>query len=86
MTNNCVVYPDGLCGMQLKSSARDFTLSVNMFIFNARSSRKGLTNMNNDLVLVQDLIQEIRGKKVMLDYDLAKLYQIETKALSKLFV
>lgn len=83
MTNNFVVCPDGLCGMQLKSSARDFTLNVSMFIFNARSSRKGLINMNNDLVLVQDLIHEIRGKKVMLDYDLAKLYQIETRSLKQ---
>ena len=35
--------------------------------------------MSNDLILVQNLIYEIRGKKVMLDSDLAKLYQVETQ-------
>ena len=39
--------------------------------------------MDDKLILVQDLIHEIRGKKVMLDFDLAKLYQIETKALKQ---
>lgn len=32
------------------------------------------------MILIQDLIHEIRGKKVMLDFDLARLYQVETKA------
>ena len=32
---------------------------------------------------IQDLIYEIRGQKVMLDSDLAKLYEIETKNLNK---
>ena len=39
--------------------------------------------MGEELILVQNLIHEIRGKRVMLDYDLAKLYQIETKALKQ---
>lgn len=39
--------------------------------------------MSDELILVQDLIHEIRGKKVMLDFDLAKLYQIETRALKQ---
>ncbi len=39
--------------------------------------------MKDEIILVQDLIHEIRGKKVMLDFDLAKLYQIETKALKQ---
>ena len=30
------------------------------------------------MILIQDLIHEIRGKKVMLDFDLARLYQVET--------
>jgi len=29
------------------------------------------------------LIHEIRGKKVMLDFDLARLYQVETRALNQ---
>lgn len=39
--------------------------------------------MDDELILVQDLIHEIRGKKVMLDFDLARLYQVETKALNQ---
>ena len=39
--------------------------------------------MENDLIPVQNLIYEIRGYKVMLDSDLAKLYGIETKNLNK---
>lgn len=39
--------------------------------------------MNDELIPVQSLIYEIRGKKVMLDFDLAKLYQVETKALKQ---
>ena len=39
--------------------------------------------MKDEIILVQNLIHEIRGKKVMLDFDLAKLYQVETKALNQ---
>ena len=39
--------------------------------------------MKDEIVLVQDLIHEIRGKKVMLDFDLARLYQVETKVLNQ---
>ena len=39
--------------------------------------------MSEDLIVVQNLIYEIRGQKVMLDFDLAKLYQVETKALKQ---
>jgi len=35
------------------------------------------------LILVQDLIYEVRGMKVMLDSDLAKLYGIETRTLKQ---
>ena len=40
----------------------------------------------NDIVLkqeekIENLIYEIRGKQVMLDRDLAKLYKIETRVL-----
>lgn len=38
---------------------------------------------NNTIMVVQNLIYEIRGKRVMLDFDLAKLYQIETKVLKQ---
>ena len=39
--------------------------------------------MSDEIVLIQNLIHEVRGQKVMLDFDLAKLYQIETKALKQ---
>ena len=39
--------------------------------------------MSEDLIIVQNLIYEIRGQKVMLDADLARLYQVETKVLNQ---
>lgn len=39
--------------------------------------------MSEDLIIVQNLIYEIRGQKVMLDFDLAKLYRVETKVLNQ---
>jgi len=42
-----------------------------------------LRDMSEELILVQNLIHEIRGKRVMLDFDLARLYHIETKALKQ---
>ena len=35
------------------------------------------------MTIVQNLIYEIRGQNVMLDFDLARLYQVETKALNQ---
>ena len=37
----------------------------------------------NDLVQIKNLIHEIRGMKVMLDSDLAMLYEVETRALNQ---
>ena len=42
----------------------------------------------NELVIeeninIENLIYEIRGKQVMLDFDLAKLYQVETKRINE---
>ena len=42
-----------------------------------------MIDMSEDLMIVQNLIYEIRGQKVMLDSDLAKLYQVETKVLNQ---
>jgi len=39
--------------------------------------------MSDEVILVQDLIHEIRGKKVMLDTDLARLYYVETRSLNQ---
>lgn len=37
----------------------------------------------NELTKIQKLIYEIRGHKVMLDSDLAELYEVETKVLNQ---
>lgn len=37
----------------------------------------------NDLVQIQNLIYVIRGLRVMLDSDLARLYEVETKVLNQ---
>lgn len=38
---------------------------------------------NNELAVIQDLIHEMRGHKVMLDSDLAYLYGVDTKQLKR---
>ena len=42
-----------------------------------------MLTMNDELILVQNFIHEIRGKKVMLDFDLARLYRVETRVLNQ---
>jgi len=39
--------------------------------------------MDNQLIQVQNKIYEIRGVKVMLDFDLAEMYGVETKVLNQ---
>jgi hypothetical protein len=39
--------------------------------------------MVDELVPIENLIYTIRGRKVMLDSDLARLYEVETKALNR---
>ena len=39
--------------------------------------------MATKLIKIQSMIYEIRGHKVMLDSDLARLYEIDTKALNR---
>ena len=36
-----------------------------------------------ELDVIQNKIYEVRGVRVMLDFDLAKLYQVETKVLKQ---
>jgi hypothetical protein len=36
-----------------------------------------------DLMVIQDKVFTIRGYRVMLDFDLAEMYEIETKALKQ---
>ena len=42
-----------------------------------------MKDMSEELILVQNLIHEFRGQKVMLDFDLARLYQVSTGALNQ---
>ena len=37
----------------------------------------------NDVELIRSKIYEIRGQKVMLDYDLAEMYGVETAQLKR---
>ena len=32
----------------------------------------------DDLIIIENKIYEIRGQKVMLDFDLAEMYEVET--------
>ena len=41
-----------------------------------------MTNMN-DIQTIQSKIYEIRGQRVMLDFDLAAMYGVETRALNQ---
>ena len=36
-----------------------------------------------DLQLIQNKIYEVRGHRVMLDFDLAELYEVQTKSLNQ---
>ena len=38
----------------------------------------------DDLVIIENKIYEIRGQKVMLDFDLAEMYEIETQVFQKI--
>ena len=37
----------------------------------------------SELQLIQSKIYEIRGQKVMLDFDLAEMYEVETRVLNQ---
>ena len=39
--------------------------------------------MEKEMIIIDDMIYEVRGVQVMLDSDLAELYQVETKALNQ---
>jgi phage regulator Rha-like protein len=40
-------------------------------------------NKNMNLTIIQNKIYEIRGQKVMLDFDLAELYEVETRVMNQ---
>ena len=39
--------------------------------------------MSMQLTIIQQKIYEVRGQKIMLDFDLAELYQVETRVLNQ---
>ena len=39
--------------------------------------------MNNEIINIENMIYEIKGVQVMLDFDLAKLYQVDTKRINE---
>ena len=39
--------------------------------------------IEKDEIKIENMIYEIRGKQVMLDSDLARLYQVETKRINE---
>lgn len=39
--------------------------------------------MEDELIIIENKIYEIRGTKVMLDFDLAELYEIENRRLKE---
>lgn len=39
--------------------------------------------MNEDIIVIQQRIYEVRGQRVMLDFDLATLYAVETRVLNQ---
>lgn len=38
----------------------------------------------DDIVIIENKIYEIRGQRVMLDFDLAEMYEVETKYLKRI--
>jgi len=52
--------------------------AINRYIFNG-----GFEMEENNVIPIYDLIYEIRGQKVMLDRDLARLYDVELKAMNQ---
>ena len=38
--------------------------------------------IEQEKIIIEDMIDEIRGKQIMLSNDVAKLYNIETKVLN----
>lgn len=39
--------------------------------------------MNTEIINIENMIYEIKGVQVMLDSDLAKLYQVDTKRINE---
>ena len=44
---------------------------------------EGMQKINMELTTIKNSIHEIRGKRVILDYELAKMYEVETRVLKQ---
>lgn len=58
-----------------------YELSESLINFAKRNSQH--THYMNEIEIIRSKIHEIRGQKVMLDYDLAEMYGVETKVLKQ---
>ena len=58
-------------------------LIIKEYYFDLKKLPKRKKDKIMELQLIQDKIYVIRGMRVMLDYDLAELYQVETKKLKQ---
>ena len=61
---------------------RPLYLKINQFR-NQRKDDKVNNIVVSNNIKIENMIYEIRGKKVMLDSDLAKLYNVETKRINE---
>ena len=61
---------------------RPLYLKINQFR-NQRNDDKVNNIVVSNNIKIENMIYEIRGKKVMLDSDLAKLYNVETKRINE---
>jgi len=60
-------------------------ISTNALILNMRSqiATSSLKNKMEDIIIIENKIYEVRGQKVMLDFDLAEMYEIDNKRLKE---
>lgn len=63
--------------------ARDFFIFVVRIHTDARPHSRGFYQQNMNELTIRQKIYEIRGKRVMLDRDLAAMYGVETKRLNE---
>ena len=59
-----------------------YKISVSLFII-LKEEIKMNEIIEKEQILIEDMIYEVRGVQVMLDSDIAKLYQVETKRVNE---
>ena len=66
-----------------KQPNRDCNLRPQLGYFRRRGCYTTINTYMMEMQVIQNKIYEIRGIKVMLDFDLAEMYQVETKVLKQ---